>query len=166
MNGAPGMKATRVSAIAMSEDGSAVVEFVLILPLLLMLLVGLIELGRYGDYSIKVSNAARAGVSYGSQNITTAADDVGMQNAALVDAQNLASVTATSRHYCLCSAAGSSTCLAGDCPASATFPTNRRYVYVEVDTSGTLASLFNYSALPASLRTITVTSKAVMRVAQ
>ena len=74
-------------------SGAAMAELVVLAPLLLLLLLGLVEAGRAGDLAITVASAARAGVQYGSQNHTTAADTTGIQSAATNDANN-ANVTA------------------------------------------------------------------------
>src|ERR1700734_3884295 len=69
------------------ECGQSVLELALLMPILCLLLLGIIEMGRYAEISILVSNAARAGAQYGAQNIATAGDSAGIQAAALQDAQ-------------------------------------------------------------------------------
>ena len=54
------------------ERGSALVELALTAPILGVLLVGASEFATLEFDSIEVTNAARAGVAYGSQNSTTA----------------------------------------------------------------------------------------------
>ena len=49
---------------AHGQRGVALVEFALVVPLLALLLVGIIEIGRFAYFSIAVANAARAGVQY------------------------------------------------------------------------------------------------------
>ncbi|MDQ6942276.1 MAG: pilus assembly protein [Candidatus Eremiobacteraeota bacterium] len=142
------------------DGGSALAEIVIVLPLLVLLLLGLIEVGRYGNYTIAVGNAARAGVQYGAQNTITADDSTGMQNSAAADAQNVPNFHAIASHYCECADGTTSNCLATDCAAS------HRIVYVQVLTDATVPSLTNYAFLPASIRTMAVQGKAVMRVAQ
>jgi Flp pilus assembly protein TadG len=51
-----------------SRRGAAAVEFALILPLLITLVLGCIDFGRFAYYYIAVTNAARAGASYGIMN--------------------------------------------------------------------------------------------------
>jgi len=48
--------------------GQAAVELALSVPLLLMMFLVVVETGRAFYIAISVSNAARAGVQYGSQN--------------------------------------------------------------------------------------------------
>lgn len=150
----------RARAAVLNDDGTALAEIAVILPMLVLLLVGLVEVGRFGNYAIMAGNAARAGVQYGSQNLVTAADIAGMQTTALNDAQHASGLTATASNYCECADGTASSCLSTDCP------TSHRIVYVQVLTTGTLPTITNYSGLPAILRTITVHGKAVMRVAQ
>jgi Flp pilus assembly protein TadG len=149
---APGMR-----AILAGEGGQSLLEFAVLAPVILLLLVGAIEIGRLAYLSILVNNAAHAGVQYGAQNLATAADNSGMQNAALNDGQNIAGLTASASHYCTCADGSSSSCQATDCAGS------HRLVYVQVNTTGQFQSLFAYPGLPASY---TVSGQAVMRVAQ
>jgi Flp pilus assembly protein TadG len=144
-------------AILAGEGGQSLLEFAVLAPVILLLLVGAIEIGRLAYLSILVNNAAHAGVQYGAQNLATAADNSGMQNAALNDGQNIAGLTASASHYCTCADGSSSSCQATDCAGS------HRLVYVQVNTTGQFQSLFAYPGLPASY---TVSGQAVMRVAQ
>ncbi len=72
-----------------SRRGQASVELALSLPLLLMMFLVVVETGRAFYIAISVANAARAGVQYGAQSLSTAADNAGMQAAAANDAPNL-----------------------------------------------------------------------------
>lgn len=150
----------RNRAAGRRSRGSAIAEMVVIAPLLLLILVGLIEAGRIGDYAIKVGNAARAGVQYGALSLGSAGDAPGMQNAATADGES-ASITATANEFCKCADGTASTCQPTDCA------TNHMVVFVQVTATGVFPSIFkNYQALPNSLRNLTITRKAVMRVAQ
>ncbi|HEY4439274.1 MAG TPA: TadE/TadG family type IV pilus assembly protein [Candidatus Elarobacter sp.] len=141
------------------DDGSALAELAIILPLLCLLLTGLMEAGRYGYYTILVANAARAGAQYGAQNLVTAANAGGkMEASALADGQNVSGLSASAAEFCTCADGSASTCLPTDCA------TSHRNVFVQVTATGTFPSLLNYSALPASLRSITVTDVVTMRV--
>lgn len=59
------MKNTRRGAF-FNEVGATAVEFVLILPLLLVLIVGLIDFGRMGFVQVSVTSASREGARYSS----------------------------------------------------------------------------------------------------
>jgi Flp pilus assembly protein TadG len=100
------------------ELGQALIETAVTLPVLLMVLVGALEIGRAAYASIEVSNAALAGVQYGAQNATTAADTSGIQTAASNDAQDITLGTTTVSHSCICSNGNASTCQPTDCPGS------------------------------------------------
>jgi Flp pilus assembly protein TadG len=50
------------------RSGAACVELALVLPLLLLLLLGTVDLGRFGYSYIAVSNAARAGAGFAMMN--------------------------------------------------------------------------------------------------
>jgi len=142
-----------------SERGQSLVELALVVPLLLLLLVGIIEIGRFAYYSILVSNAARAGAQYGAQSLATAADAAGIVTAATSDAGSATGLTITSQQRCGCDGAG----LSGACPAAACALPNHALVYVQVKAVGAFPSLFRYPGLPA---TINVTTVEEMRVAQ
>lgn len=105
-----------------AEQGQALVETALVVPILALLLLGAAELARVAYASIEVSNAARAGVAYGAQNLGTSADVTGIQNAASTDAGDLAATLTTtaavtgvcSNPAVLCTGSGS-TCTNTDC---------------------------------------------------
>ena len=88
------MRMKAIRSPAGSESGSALAEMAIVLPLLVLVLIALIEVGRFGDYTVRAGNAARAGVQYGAQNSITALDTAGMQNAASSDANAGAGFTA------------------------------------------------------------------------
>jgi Flp pilus assembly protein TadG len=136
--------------------GQAAVELALSLPLLLMMFLVVVETGRAFYIAISVANAARAGVQYGAQNLSTAADNSGMQAAAANDAPNIAGMTETASHFCQCSDGTKSTCLATDCSGS------HRLLYTQVNTSAPYTPLITFMGI---LPPMTVPGKAVMRVA-
>jgi Flp pilus assembly protein TadG len=74
----------RRSAVAAVEAG-------VVLPVILLFLVGVIDLGRLGKIADSVSNAARNGAQYAATNSTTAADTVGIRSRAVTELQNLGS---------------------------------------------------------------------------
>ena len=137
---------------ARSQRGTAMVEFALVLPVFLFLLIGMIETGRYMYFAILASHAARAGVQYGAQSNVTASDTAGMINAATQDGQSLANWTVTVNHFCLNNGA------AATCPVGQ--PGSTIAYYVQVKVTGTFTSLLNY---PGIRNTLPITSTAVMR---
>jgi Flp pilus assembly protein TadG len=140
------------------KSGQAIFEIALLLPVLLLLLMGVIEIGRAAYASIIVSNAAHAGALYGAQNPATAADNAGMVQAALKDGQDLSGLTATATHLCTCSAGSSApNCALSDCPSG------RLIEYVQVSTSDVFSPLFHYPGLPSSFN---LKGQSVVRVEQ
>jgi Flp pilus assembly protein TadG len=146
--------------IAAREAGSAIVELAVMAPLLLLLLLGVVDLGRFADAAIKVGNAARAGVQFGAQNEATAGDTQGMQNAANADAQLAALTAVAAPTFCQCADGTVSTCQQGDCASS------HRIQWVQVTATGTFSSGLDASFIPPTLRSITISQTAVMQVAQ
>ena len=66
-----------------SSRGQSLVEFALVLPFLLVLVLGAVDYGRaYFDY-ISVTSAARTAAFYASAGPESAADTTGIRNAAL-----------------------------------------------------------------------------------
>jgi Flp pilus assembly protein TadG len=149
------------SVSRLSERGQSLVELAFVVPLLLLLLVGIIEIGRFAYYSILVANAARAGAQYGAQSLGTAADSAGITQAGINDGQGITapSLTITSTQLCGCSTAALGACGALVLCVKPEHP----LVYVQVTAVGSFNSLFNYPGLPGTLN---VTSVEEMRVAQ
>jgi Flp pilus assembly protein TadG len=141
------------------EKGQSVAEVALVTPLLLLLLVGAIEIGRFAYYGIEVANAARAAVQYGSQSLANSFDLPGITQAANNDAPEVTSLSVTTQHRCACS--NSPANFVG-CPATLCSP-DRSVVFLEVDTTATISPLFRYPGLPS---TFNATGKAIMRVSQ
>jgi len=65
-----------------SQSGQSLVELALLTPLLLLLLIGIVEMGRYAYLSIVLGNAAETGALYGAQNLAASADTNGIKAAA------------------------------------------------------------------------------------
>lgn len=139
-----------------AQSGAAAVEFALMMPFLAVLLLGVIEIGRFEYFSILVSNAAHAGVQYGAQSTSTSGDTSGMASAALSDEQGGLPTPIPSP-----SASSFTKCSDGTDPPCGTG--TDEITYVQVTATGTFHSLFNYYLLP---QTLTITSTATMPVAQ
>lgn len=148
-----------------SQAGQALVELAFVLPILILLVIGVIEIGRYLYIGILVSNAARAGAAYGSQNLVVAGDTTGINNAANNDflSNGMSGLTTTSFATCGCDVGGTiSSDTQGNCtPASQPACAGHWVVTLHVTSTGTFNGLFNF--LGASNKTITQT--AAMRVA-
>lgn len=157
------------------ESGQSLVELALLTPLLLILVIGVMEMGRFAYFAILVGNAARAGAAYGAQTVAQSADTADIQTAARNDfqnGQNLGSLlTVASCTSCGCDTGG--TVAAGSCgsPGSGctgtgagTCPSGQHWVVaVSVTATGTFNSMFGYPGIPKS---ITVSRTCTMRVNQ
>lgn len=134
------------------DKGTGLVEFAIALPLLAVLVLGIIETGRFAAFSVRISNAARAGAQFAqSQGQRTAYDSTDIANAACADAgfpcaatarPNVMVVNATT--YCLFSD--------GSADASCALPAQgsglQRLTYEKVTASGQFTPLFNYPLFP------------------
>ena len=142
------------------ERGTSAVEFALCLPVLVFLMIGIIEIGRFTYFSILAAHAARAGVQYAAQNLSTAMDastnGPNTTAAAVQDGQQLANWKVKASVMCTVNN------VSAPCPANntgAVSPNN--FYYVQVQVSGTFNSLLKYPGIPQQ---IPVSGSAIMRV--
>ena len=157
--------------ILLSPSGQSLLEVALLTPMLLALLLGSIEMGRYAYISILVGNAARAGAAYGAQNLALSVDtgrhSDGCRNDFQNNGQNTSNLTVNSSTSCGCDSNGTITpaaaCSTVTNPSAGTCASGHWVVMVSVTASGTFNSLFNYPGIPKSL---TVSNTATLRVAQ
>lgn len=169
------------------DAGQTLLEVALLTPMLLALLLGVIELGRYAYFAILVGNAARAGAAYGSQGVAQSTDGAGICSTASNDffqsggftcsgtypsytstgsASGSGTLTLALQESCGCESAGgmppAPPNTAGDCSlASATACASQWVVTMSVTASATITPLIHYPGLPGSL---TVTRTATMSV--
>jgi len=147
------------------QSGQSLVEVALMLPFLLLLLLGVIEIGRYAYVGILVGNAARAGAAYGVQSLAQSVDTVGITNAADSDFQNngqsVSNLTVSSSVACGCDSSGTVAAAACTGVGAGICASGHWTVTVTVTTSGTFSSLFSYPGIPAS---ISVSRVSTMRV--
>lgn len=149
-----------------AQSGQSLVEVALMTPVLVAMLLGAIELGRYAYLGILVGNAAHAGAMYGSQSLTKSTDQPGIILAADNDFQNngqsVSSLAVSSSDTCGCDSQGAflpQSC--GSQPACG--PSSHWAEMVSVTATATFRSLFKYPWIP---RTITVSRTSTMRLAQ
>lgn len=149
-----------IRKLVRSRSGTSVVEFALIAPVFIFLLIGVIEIGRYMFFDILAAHAARAGVQYGARDLSTAADastsGSATRSAALQDAQSLSQFNETSTLICTVNGQAST------CPSTTanTVPPGLIY-YVQVHVWGTFSTLMRYPGLP---QTLPVSATAIMPV--
>ena len=149
------------------EGGQSLLEFALMLPFMCLLSVGVVEIGRAAYASIIVTNAATAGVEYGSQSITYASDTNGMVTAATNDAKNNAvggSMTAVATYGCTCDNGAGTSCtypVPAQSSCSGIACTGQIVECVQVTTHISFTPLFKYPGLPTTYQS---NGRSVMRV--
>lgn len=84
------------------RSGSALVECVIVLPVLVLLIGGIVDFGARLNAAVRLSNAAQAGALYGAQSNALASDTAGIRNAVLRDASGLQRLTVASSRVCRC----------------------------------------------------------------
>jgi len=144
--------ARRGGAHFRAESGQSFLEIAFLTPMLLLLLVGAIEIGRFAYQAIRVGSAARAGVAYGAQSHWAATDASGISAAACQDfqGQKTCGLIISKAYLCQCDNAGTISaspinCLTATCPLG-----SREVVSLQVTASGTFTALFNYPGIPQS----------------
>lgn len=157
-------------AVLRSESGQSLVELALIAPLLVTLVIGIVEMGRYAYLSIVLGNSARAGAAYAAQGLAYANDPTGILTAASNDFKDngeTSGLSVTSLMTCGCDKAGSvspddtATCSVKG--AQACTAGGHWVITVHVTASAKFFALFKYPGIPPSL---TITDTAAMRVKQ
>jgi Flp pilus assembly protein TadG len=151
------------------KNGQSLVEVALMLPFLLLLLMGVIEFGRYAYIGILVGNAARAGAAYGVQGNIQSGDQAGITAAAKNDFQNNgqnASLLTINAPIVVCGCDSGGTVTTAGCStqtnATAGTCTSGHWVAtLTVTAHGTFNSLFGFPGIPKSM---TITRSATMRV--
>ena len=151
-----------------NQSGQSLLEIALLLPFLLLLTIGIIEVGRYAYISVLVGNAARAGAAYGAQGLAQSVDTAGITAAATNDFQSNGysglQLTPAPSDTCQCDSLGTLTSPVSCTGSSAgTCASGHWIVTLNVTASGTFNSMFQYPGIP---RSITLSSSAKMRVTQ
>src|SRR5215475_2463682 len=92
-----------------SDRGQTMLEFALMLPFLMLLGAGVVDVGRAIFYTIAVNNAATAGAQFGAQSELNMSPDgiTKMQTTATQDARFTA-MSATANYGCSCDNGGGS----------------------------------------------------------
>ena len=134
--------------------GSALVEFALMTPFLLILLAGVLDYGRALSKATGVANAARIGAQYGSGSVARSTDTAGIRAAAVNSAPGFSGLSVSSVQSCQCPGGTSVSC-SGNCGSS------KLLMYVKVTVTAASSAIFSYSGLPF---TGNLTRQATMRV--
>jgi len=147
--------ARRLARFGRSAGGNISVEFALVLPFLMLLILGATDFGRGFVEKLRLNNAARAGAQYAlaEYNKDASAIYAGVEQSAQSDAED-ASLVVTPNIYCKCLDGTELTCgqpcTGGEVPMR----------YIEVDVSGPFEFLFDY---PTTTGSMTLTGRAELR---
>lgn len=126
------------------REGACLLETALLTPVLLLMIVGAVDIGRGFTMAIELSSAAHAGAIYGTQNPT---DTAGMAQAAVRDTPAVSGLSATATYGCECADGSSASALCTVTPVCA----DNYVYYVTVTASATYTPMLHYPFLPATL---------------
>lgn len=143
-----------MTATRRRRKGSALVEFALVSPVLLLLLAGVLNYASALRTATSVANAARLGAEYAGLGPANASDTAGIQSAAINSTPGVTGLAVTSARTCQCPGGTPVNCT-GSCPGG------KMLVYVRVTARATAASIFTYTGLGFSGAT---SSQATVRV--
>lgn len=144
------MKRSRLKSLLHCESGQNLVEAALVLPFLILLLAGAVDLGRAYYVYVELKASAHAGALYGAQY---PADTNGITAAAKSNAPDLSSdatfTVATPSQGCECS---DSTSITSPCtnPLPSCGSGTTLVYYVSVTTSITYKPLLPWPGIPSS----------------
>ncbi len=119
------------------EEGNVLIEFALALPVLLLMLAGMFDLGRFALQKSAILEGARQGAQYG----VVAPTDSANINATAQNASGLSGVTATNTLFCEC-VAGTSVSCSTTCGSGQTLKR-----YITVTTSKAYSSVLTSSTI-------------------
>ena len=104
----------RLSRLLVADNGNAMVELAVAIPILLLLAIGVADYARVYFAEIAVANAARSGAEYG---VKTAGQVDSMTHGAKLEAGNdSVGMVITAGTFCTCPAGGPPPdCVTGDC---------------------------------------------------
>lgn len=128
-----------------SEDGAGFIEFAIVLPVLVLLLIGIIETGRYMAFAVRLGNAAHAGAQFAAQGVTYSNNASAIADAACNDS-GFSCSTATPAPGHTASPETMYISSTPSCnPATSPCPAGNRYI--QVSASGTFRPLLRYPIL-------------------
>lgn len=142
-----------------SERGSALVEFAVIFPLLLLLCMGTADFGRLFFHAVTVVSAAGTGAVFGARDNIQAGNFNAMEQKALEDADDIPDAFATAAQFCQCPDGTEVDCkdiLVVSCPGY-----GKPRAYVQSNVQQTFEVLGPYPGIP---KTTLIGRTAYMRV--
>jgi Flp pilus assembly protein TadG len=138
-----------------SCDGSALVDFAIFLPMLVLIFVGVINYSLMIQQAMQINEAASAGAQYGAIP-GNQKDFTGMQNAARNTALGISGFGVTAVDVFTCTPGGTAVTSTTTCSGYGT-----PIEYVKVQTSATASPVLSYVGMPS----LNLTGTAIFRVA-
>ncbi|MGA7234202.1 MAG: TadE family protein [Bryobacteraceae bacterium] len=120
--------------------GSALVEFALMTPFLLLILAGVLDYGQALSKATGIANAARIGAQYGCSSVARSTDTAGIRAAAVNSAPGFSGLSVSSVQSCKCPGGASVSC-SGSCGSG------KLLMYVKVTVTAASSPIFSYSGL-------------------
>lgn len=147
-----------------ANDGQALLETALTLPLLAVMLLGTFEFSQVAYAAIEVTSAARAAAQYGAMNGGGFLDTNGMLAAANADAGNLNGLSWVSGYpsvACSCSGTGTASCPSGKSPSGCT--SSQLMVTVNVQLQYQVSSVLKVPGFPTTYTVYGAASQGVLQ---
>ena len=124
----------RIRRLLARDLGQSAMEFALLAPILLILMLGVVDFGRVYFAYISVTNGARNGAHFASQGTGAAADIDGIRAAAIVETSDLLNTSETNPDVSV-----------------ATGTDSQGRLYADVTMTYTFSSIFPWPGLPSSI---------------
>lgn len=137
--------AANLAFLQRNNAGVTAVEFALIVPIMLLMFVGIADLGIGIYTNMEVQNAAQ----YGTEYALLKGYDASAITAAVTSSTGLSHITVTPSQYCGCPSGNA--IAASDCSATCADGT-RAGTFAQVSVTDTYTTLIPYPGLPASFR--------------
>jgi Flp pilus assembly protein TadG len=131
-----------------SDDGSALIEFALILPLAVLMLAYMVDYALWIQKAMQLQDAASAAAAYGAipGNSSNSSQMTTLANFIVTGSPTGAAwLTVNATDFYTCSPGGAQVTATTSCPTGAP------YHYVQVTTSATQSSLLGFRAIASSL---------------
>lgn len=128
-----------------ADEGTALIEFALVLPVLVLLIIGIVDYALFFEQQMKLTHGAAAGAAFGTLP-AHAGDLAGMQAAALASTPGINGLSASSTIFWTCPPGGAHIDRYTLCSDGKT-----AHQWVEVDLAVTLSALFYFPGLPSNL---------------
>jgi Flp pilus assembly protein TadG len=136
------------------EQGNALVEFSVTMPLLVLTFLGAVTLSLIIVQNLAITDAAYQAAKYGANGHNN--DLAGMQNVANTCAAGVPGFTAVAQEYCTCTPGGGVVSCTATC-----FPYSTPFEYVTVTTSASVPVLYSF---PGIANSVALSASSTLRV--